>query len=147
MAIILTLLITAPFLSKRLGFLLVLYALTLLVASEIFTRLLEVGSVMNGKGFFEYQSSVQLAFVLIAAMFLTGWQRLSSIAVHLVFSFYNLSICWFWGIVPIWYYDLVSEVVVFIQIGIVTMEQRPKTWVLMFGASMIVYYTTSKYIN
>lgn len=125
MAYILALLFTSPFIRKKeFRWFLIFYAFVLLIAKELRFLLIDLGYTTDGKEFFEYYSMIQMVFIVGAAILLTGWQRIASIAIYLVFSTYNILVYWFWGAVPITYYDWISLGVVMAQTMVLTFHER-----------------------
>ena len=149
MALILTLLFITPFLRERSSqVFLVLYTFVIFVAKDLRILLVELDLLSGGKEFFQFYSSVQFVVIVGTAILLTGWQRVVSILVFFIFSIYNISIYWFWGDVPIIYYDLITEVVILSQVAIVSAKERifskEGAWVML--VSIVVYHAASRYI-
>jgi hypothetical protein len=149
MAYILVLLFTSPFITKKeFRWFLIFYAFVLLVARETRLLLIDWGWYLTeGKSFFEYYSTVQIVFMIGAGVLLTGWQRIASIAVCFVFSTYNIMIYWFWGMIPINYYDWISLGVVMAQMFILTFDERAivKNLAMMIIAA-VVSVSAARYI-
>jgi hypothetical protein len=148
MAYILTLLFISPFINKKeFRWFLVFYAFVLLTAKELRILLVEYGFISDGKDFFEYYSLVQMILIIGSAILLTGWQKIASISVYLVFSAYNILIYWFWGFVPLLYYDWISAGVLMAQTFILTYHERSMSknlailtvaWVMSVSASRYI---------
>ena len=148
MASILTLLILTPFIRRSFQRFLIYYAFILLVAAEIRQVLVDLMLIGNGKEFFEYYSGVQFLLILGAATLLSGWQRLASMFVLLLFSIYNILIYWFWTKIPLIYYDLISEGILFLVMSFMTSNEKAfsRDSILVLIMSIVIYYTSARYI-
>ncbi len=125
------------------------YAVALLIASSLRSLLLDYGVVSDGKDFFEYYSIVQMVFIIGAASLLRDKERLCSIGLFLLFSIYNIMVYWFWGNIPITYYDQISLMMIGFQANIVTYADEktigPKSVAIGF-TPWILEYLVPRYI-
>jgi len=125
MAYILMLLFISPFLNRKESrWFLVFYAFILLFARELRWVLEDIGITTEGRLFFEFYSLVQFFCIFGAGYLLSGWQRVLSVSVFIVFSLYNMCISCFWGSISIMYYDWISLAVIIIQSSIVTITEK-----------------------
>lgn len=148
MAAILALLLTIPFVRVDFRKFLVFYAFALWSFKEVRYFLMDIGLTGNGEEFFDFYSSAQFVLVIGALFLLTGWQRITSIALFLLFSIYNKLIFWYWTEIPLTGYDTISQAILFTHVFFATMEQ--KFWsrdnFLVTFMSMTTYFVANEFL-
>lgn len=148
MAAILALLLTVPFVREGFRKFLVFYAFALWSFKEVRYFLMDMGLTGNGEEFFDFYSSAQFVLIVGSAFLLTGWQRIASIVLFLLFSIYNKLIFWCWTEIPLTGYDTVSQSILFIHVFFATMDQKfwSKDNFLVTFMSMVVYFVANEFL-
>jgi len=137
MAYVLSLLFLCSFIKLDINRLfLTYYAFMLLVSKTV-----RLGLDYTGSEFFTFHADMQIAYLFCSIMFLTGWKRIGSCAIFILFSFYNMLIAWYWGSFNLDYYDWISLGVVLTQMWIVTYDEN--NVLINLGIFMMCYIAES----